>query len=45
MMNEQQEFETAMNNLISDMNKRIDNMSEEQLDTIAEILIDCDQEE
>lgn len=42
MMNEQQEFETAMNNLISDMNKRIDNMSEEELDTIAEILVDCD---
>ena len=45
MSNPQEEFETAMNNLISDMNKRIDNMSEEELDTIAEILIDCDQEE
>lgn len=42
MSNPQEEFETAMNNLISDMNKRIDNMSEEELDTIAEILIDCD---
>lgn len=42
MMNEQQEFEQAMNNLISDMNKRIDNMSEEELDIIEEILIDCD---
>ena len=42
MSNPQEEFETAMNNLISDMNKRIDNMSEEELDTIAELLIDCD---
>jgi len=42
MSNPQEEFETAMNNLISDMNKRIDNMSEEELDTIAEILVDCD---
>lgn len=41
-MNEQQEFETAMNNLISDMNKRIDNMSEAELDTISKLLIDCD---
>jgi hypothetical protein len=42
MSNPQEEFETALNNLISDMNKRIDNMSEEELDDIAEILIDCD---
>ena len=42
MSNPQEEFETAMNNLISDMNKRIDNMSEEELDKIAEILVDCD---
>lgn len=42
MSNPQEEFEQAMNNLISDMNKRIDNMSEEELDIIEEILIDCD---
>lgn len=42
MSNPQKEFEQAMNNLISDMNKRIDNMSEEELDIIEEILIDCD---
>lgn len=42
MSNPQKEFEQAMNNLISDMNKRIDNMSKEELDIIEEILIDCD---